>query len=79
MWFKIYKKKPETLQDKDLFSTLENIIRGSVSSVMGDCCVKSDEKTKISFVDATNLYGLPMSQVIPYDEIELWHGHPGLL
>ena len=29
-------------------------------------------------MDATNLYGHPMSQMLPYDEIEMWHGHPDL-
>ena len=29
-------------------------------------------------MDATNLYGHPMSQMIPYDEIEMWRGHPHL-
>ena len=27
-------------------------------------------------MDATNLYGHSMSQFLPYDEIEMWHGHP---
>ena len=34
----------QTLQHKDLYLTLENIIRGGVSSVMGDRYVKSDVK-----------------------------------
>ena len=29
-------------------------------------------------MDATNLYGHSMSQMLPYDEIEMWHGHPDL-
>ena len=29
-------------------------------------------------MDATSLYGHSMSQLLPYDEIELWHGHPEL-
>ena len=29
-------------------------------------------------MDATNLYGHSMSQLLPYDEIEMWHGHPDL-
>ena len=37
----------QTLQDKDLILTLENIIRGCIGSVMGDRCVKSDEYEKI--------------------------------
>ena len=31
---------------------------------------------KILYVDASNLYGHSMSQLLPFDEIEMWHGHP---
>ena len=27
-------------------------------------------------MDATSLYDHSMSQMLPYDEIEIWHGHP---
>ena len=33
----------QTLQDKDLILLIENIIRGGISSVMGDRYVESDE------------------------------------
>ena len=36
----------QTLKDKDLLLTLENKIRGGISSVMGDRYVKSDENKK---------------------------------
>ena len=68
--------KLQTLQDKDLILLIENNIRGGISSVMGDRYVKSDENNKIIYADATNLYGHSMSQMLPYDEIEMWHGHP---
>ena len=68
--------KLQTLQDKDLILSIENNIRGGISSVMGDRFVKSDENKKISYMDATNLYGHSMSQMLPYDEIEMWHGDP---
>ena len=71
--------KLQTLQDKDLILLIENNIRGGISSVMGDRYVKSDENKKILYADATNLYGHSMSQFLPYDEIEMWHGHPDLL
>ena len=29
-------------------------------------------------MDVTNLYGLSMIQLLPYDEIEMWRGHPYL-
>ena len=45
---------------------------------MGDRYVKSDENKKILYIDATNLYGHSTSQMLPYDEIEMWHGHPDL-
>ena len=53
-------------------------MRGGISSVMGDRYVKSDDNKKITYMDATNLYGHSMSQMLPYDEIEMWHGHPDL-
>ena len=70
--------KLQTLQDKDLILLIESNIRGGVSSVRGDRYVKSDENKKILYMDATNLYGHSMSQMLPYDEIEMWHGHPDL-
>ena len=36
----------QTLQDKDLILTLENNIRGGISSVMGDRYVQSNENKK---------------------------------
>ena len=62
--------KLQTLQDKDLILLLENNIRGGISSVRGDRYVKSDENKKILYMDATNLYGHSMSQMLPYDEIK---------
>ena len=58
----------QTLQDKDLILTLENNIRGGISSVLGDRYVKSDENKKIIYIDANNEYGHSMSQPLPYDE-----------
>ena len=43
---------------------------------MGDRYVKSDENKKIINMDATKLYGHSMSQMLIYDEVEMWHGHP---
>ena len=43
---------------------------------MGDRYVKSDVNKKILFFDAINVYGHSMSQPLPFDEIEMWHGHP---
>ena len=37
---------------------------------MGDRYVQSDENRKIIYIDATNLYGHSMSQMLPYDEIK---------
>ena len=70
--------KLQTLQDKDKILLLENNIHGGISSVMGDRYVKSDENKMITYMEATNLYGHPMSQMLPYDEIQIWHGHPDL-
>ena len=49
---------------------LENNIRGGISSVMGDRYVRSDENKKILYIDANNLYGHSMSELLPYDEIK---------
>ena len=70
--------KLQTLQDKDLILLKENKIRGGISSVIDDRYVKSDENKKTLYMEATNLYGHSMSQMLPYDEIEMWHGHPDL-
>ena len=67
--------KLQTLQDKDLILLLENITHGGISSLMGDRYVKSDDNKKITYMDATNLYGHLRSQMLPYDEMEMWHGH----
>ena len=68
--------KLQFLQDKELILLLENNKHGGISSVMGDRYVKSDEIEKLLYMDATNLCGHSMSQMLPYDEIEMWNGHP---
>ena len=70
--------KLQTLQDKDLILTKGNNMRGGISSVKGDRYVKSNGNKKILYIDTNNLYGHCMSQPLPYDEIEMWHGHPDL-
>ena len=70
--------KLQTLQDNDLILLLENIIRGDIPSVMVDRYVISDDKKKISYIDATSLYGHSMSQFLHYGEIEMEQGHPDL-
>ena len=60
----------QTFQDKDMILLLENNIRGGISSDMGDRYIQSDENKKILYIDATNLYGHSMSQMLPYDEIK---------
>ena len=45
---------------------------------MGDRYVKSDENKKILYVDANNMYRYALSEHLPYDEYEMWHGHPDL-
>ena len=63
--------KFKTLQDKDFNLTLENNIRGGISSVMGDRYVKSNANKKVLYVDANNLYGWAMSEYLPWDEYKL--------
>ena len=68
----------QTLQNKYLILTLENNIRGGKTIVMGDRYVKSNENKKILYLDANKLNGHSMSQPLPHDDIEMWHGHPDL-
>ena len=63
--------KLQTLQDRDMILLVENIIRGGISSVMGDRYVQSDENKKKFYVDANKLYGWAMSEYLPSDEIKL--------
>ena len=60
----------QTLQDKDMILLLENNIRGGISSVMGDRYIKSNENKKVLYIDANNLYGHSMSELLPYDKIK---------
>ena len=62
--------KLQTLQDQDLVLTLEDKLRGGVSSIMGYRYVQSGDNKKILYVDAKNLYGLAISEYLPYDEIK---------
>ena len=55
--------------------TLENNIRGGITSVRGDTYVKSDDNKTMLYLDATSLYGHSMRQLPPYDETELWYAH----
>ena len=68
----------QTLQDKDLILTPENNIRSGIGSVMKDRYVKSDVNKKILYADANKLYGHSLKQPLPYDDFEMWHGHPEL-
>ena len=45
---------------------------------MGDRYKISHGNEKILYIDATILYEHSMSQTLPYDDIEMWHGHHGL-
>ena len=60
----------QTLQDKDMILLLENIIRGGISTICGDGYIKSDGNKKILYIDANNLYGQSVSQLLPFDEFK---------
>ena len=68
--------KLQTLHDKDLILLIENNIRGGIGSVMGDRYVRSDESKNIIYMVATNFNGYSMSQMLLYDEVEMWQGDP---
>ena len=58
----------KTLSEKELILALENIFRGSISSVLSDRYTKSDENEKNISIDANDLYGHSMSQT--YDQFK---------
>ena len=45
---------------------------------MGDRYVQSDKNKRIFYADATILYSHSRSQMLPFNEIEMWNGHPDL-
>ena len=59
----------QTNQDKEVILLLQIYIRGGMSSVKGDRYVKSVETEKILYIDDNILFGWPMSESLPYDEI----------
>ena len=64
-FFKFSNTSVEYIKDHELLLLLENNIRGGISGVMGPRYLKSDENTKILYIDANNLYGWAMSQYLP--------------
>ena len=60
----------QTLQDKDMILLLEKKYK-SLSSVMGDRYVKSDENKTILYIDASELYGHSMSQPLPFHKTKI--------
>ena len=62
--------KLDFIKDKELLLLLENIIRGGISSVMGDRHVQSDENKQIQYIDANKLYEWAMSQYLPTGEFK---------
>ena len=66
------------IKDIDMLLLIENNIRGGISGVMGPryvtstspAEVESGTDKKILYIDANNLYGWAMSQVLPYGEFE---------
>ena len=57
---------------------LVNNIKRGTSSIMDDRYVKLGDNKKILYFDANILYGHSMSQPLPCDKMEMWHGHPDL-
>ena len=59
--------KLQTLQNEDMILSLENKIRGGISSVNGHWYKRSAEKKEIMNIDSNNLCVHSMSQPLPYD------------
>ena len=62
---KMTKATPEVLHDIDMYMTLEQGIRGGVSTIPHRLAV-DEPNSKIFYTDCTNLYGWSMSQKLPY-------------
>ena len=52
------------------------MLRGGISSVMGNRYAESNDNTKKCYMDASKFFGHSISQSRPFDEVEMWHGHP---
>ena len=46
-------------------------MKGGIGTVTGDRSASSDEKKKILYLDAINLYGWAIGESPPYNEIEM--------
>ena len=55
------KAKVELIKGIDLFQMFKNGIRGAITGVFEDRCIKSDNSHKILYMDQNNLYGHAMS------------------
>ena len=62
--------KIQTIQDKELNFTFENIKRRRISTVLSSRWVKTDDKKKILYIVANNLYGCVLSQNLLRGEIK---------
>ena len=60
----------ELLTDANIFNMIENNMRGGISMVKNRYA-KSDDKTKIFYIDANNLYGWAMMQYLPLKNFKL--------
>ena len=57
--------KLELLTDPDMFLMFEQSIRGGISQVGQKRYSKSNDETKLMYLDANNLYGWAMSKLLP--------------
>ena len=60
----------ELLTDANIFNMIENNMRGGISMVKNRYA-KADDKTKIFYIDANNLYGWSMCQYLPLKNFKL--------
>ena len=65
-----YKINFELLTDANIFNMIENNMRGGISMVKNRYA-KADDKTKIFYIDANNLYGWSMCQYLPLKNFKL--------
>ena len=58
----------QKIRNHQIILTIETNIRGSISDVMGDRLKQSNENKKVVYIDANNVYGCAMSQLLPEKE-----------
>ena len=68
----------ELLTEVDSFLLFEKAIRGGISGVMGRRYFKADDQHKLLYIDANNLYGWAMMQMLPESDFKVYEEIPDI-